>query len=108
VDSAVSVNKDGLVRACIEGENIQGYAVKVLFEMPGHEYMTAQWVRTCNAAPILNPKVSGALKLHSELMGLALISETKKFTVYVDGTGSIHELPPERRKIKLLEHTAGS
>lgn len=107
-DSATSVKKEGLVRACIEGEHLQQYATKVLFEMPGHEYKTSQWIRRCNAAPVLSPKVNGEIKLQSELMGLALISDTHKYTVYVDGTGSVHELPIERRNIKLLEHTAGS
>jgi hypothetical protein len=105
-DSAMMVNKTGLLRACIEGEKIGEWVVKVLFEMEGHNYVTAQWIRLANAGIMVNKDVQTA-SLPSSLIGLSLLSSDKKYIVYVDGTGAIVHLPKTRMDIKLLEHSAG-
>jgi len=105
-DSAMMVNKTGLIRACIEGEKIGEWVVKTLFEMDGHNYVTAQWIRLANAGIMINKDVQTA-SLPSSLIGLSLLSSDKKFIVYIDGTGAVVHLPKKRMDIKLLEHSAG-
>lgn len=105
-DSAVSVNKTGLVRAIIEGEKIGEWVPKVLFEMDGNEYVTSQWIRLANASMLMDKNVNSAA-LPSSLIGLAMLSSTKKYIIYVDGRGVIQNLHKSRMDIKLLEHSSG-
>lgn len=105
-DSAAAVNKTGLLRAVIEGEKIGEWVVKTLFEMEGHNYVTAQWIRLANASAMMSKDVQSA-KLPSSLIGLSLLSSDKKYIVYIDGTGAIVHLPKKRMDIKLLEHSSG-
>lgn len=105
-DSAAAVNKSGLIRAIIEGEKTGDWVVRPLLEMDGHAYVTSQWVRLANASQLMSSDVQKA-SLPSSLVGLSFLSSDKKYTVYVDGTCSVIDLPKNRMNIKLKEHSLG-
>ena len=105
-DSAAAVNKTGLIRAVIEGEKIGEWVIKPLFELDGHRYVTSQWIRLANASMLMDSKVNSA-SLPSSLIGLSMLTEDKKFIVYVDGRYAAIDLPKKRTDIKLQEHSLG-
>jgi hypothetical protein len=102
-DSAWAVNKEGLVRACIEGEDIYTHELKTLVELDGHNYATCEWIAYSRMPGFY--KYAGDVTPRVYIGGLALISRTHRVNVYVDGTYTQQELSDEEKLFKKKEHS---
>lgn len=79
-DKACFVNKEGLIRASIEGKNVKNRSLKSFCEIDGPNFCNFEWV---GATAI--PGVSGGFKVQSKIIGLTLVSRDFRTTVYIDG-----------------------
>jgi len=103
-DKAAAVNKNGLLRASIEGEKIGEWTVKTLLEVDGHKYVSAEWLASASVGAFGN----GSSTSPGTIVGLGFILDDKKVWIYKNGTGGSRMLTENDKKFKLLEHTAGS
>jgi hypothetical protein len=103
-DMAAYVNKNGLVRAAIEGEKLLGYAQSTLLEIDGHDYVTSQWEASVSVP--INPGTK-TYKRQADIVGLSLITREEKITIFVDGSMSRRNLTEEEKKFKITEHSLG-
>jgi hypothetical protein len=86
VDCAWSQPRDGLVRASIEGKNIETREILTFAECDGHAYRAFQWAATA-AMPLLG----GTAVLKSQLVGLKLL--TTDSCLLVDQAGKLTVAP---------------
>lgn len=106
-DGAWAVNKTGLLKALVEGEDIATSEMSVLAEADGPDYVSAQWEAYSRVPGSMNPRV-GALKLRPTISGLTLVLRDEAVSVYVDGRVERRQLRAEEKNLKLREHTAGT
>jgi len=79
-------NKSGLIRASIEGRDLQGGAVKTLVEVDGHDFCNFQWMAAAKYA-----LGGGDQVCPMKLLGMKLIS--RDFEYWVFPTGLVHREP---------------
>ena len=102
-DGAWKVNKDGLVRAAVEGEDIFTYETRLLAEVQGSDYATCEWDAYTRipgfykSTQPINPRVY--------IAGMSLVSREERLTVFVDGTIGRRPLTDEEKQFKKLEHS---
>lgn len=82
--SAWCTNKNGLVRASIEGECQHTWAVKTLVQCDGHDFVNFWW-RKATPAPFMLQHAQ-SLEIQGQLIGCTLETRETLFKVKVDGT----------------------
>ena len=103
-DMAAFVNKEGLVRASIEGEKIKGYALKTFVEIQGSEYVSCSWIMAASL-PVFN---AGRFTTSGAVIGMAMFTETEVTKVFVDGQVFVQPILAHEQKTSSLEHKLGS
>lgn len=107
-DGAWAVNKTGLLKALVEGEDIASSELHVLAEAPGPDYVSASWEAYSRMPGGGLPPGMNAVKLRPVIAGLTLILRDEAVSVYVDGRVERRLLRAEEKNLTLREHTAGS
>ena len=105
-DGAWAVPKNGLVRAAIEAEDLRTFEQKLMFEVDGADYVSAQWDaygRMSGMGP-----AAGSMTLRQHVGGLSFLTRTEKVTVSVNGTISRRPLTESEKLFKFHEHTSGT
>ena len=89
-DLAAMVNKDALVRACIEAKNVKTREIITIVECEGHDFINFEWI---NARHYFTADLGATMiaPFH-RLIGLKLVTREMKANVFLDGT-----VFPERR-----------
>lgn len=107
---AAFVKKEGLLRASIEGERwAQGYSIHTLFECDGHQYAQCECINAVTAPSMFPKDFEGTgYKPTVYFVGMSILTNDIKHTVYIDGSWSQRPLTPGDKNFKLLEHTAGT
>lgn len=89
---AAFANKEGLIRASIEGKDMNGGAIKTLIEVDGHDFCNFQWMAAAKYA-----LGGGHQVCPMKLLGMKLIS--REFEYWAFPTGLVHREPrPEEDK----------
>jgi len=104
-EMAAFINKEGLVRASIQGCMIQRWHDETLVEVDGHNFASFSWEAAFNA-PVFSKLTS--YKNQGVVIGLSLLTRTEKISVFVDGSMRRRPLTGHELKFKLEEHTGGS
>jgi hypothetical protein len=104
-DMAAFVNKDGLKRAVIEGEEQFTWRLNRLLEIPAADYVSMEWVAAASA-PVGLKGVNKAT-ISGMIIGMTIITRNKKITVYIDGSVSERLLDDDERQFKIKEHNIG-
>lgn len=86
-DKACFVNKDGLIRASIEAENVQTYELKTLAECVGPDFCNFEW----DAVVSVPGFVRSAITQKGHIIGLRIVSRDFNTIVYVNG--DVHVKP---------------
>lgn len=102
-DGAWLVNKEGLVRASIEGEDMATFELKTLVEVDGHNYAHMEWI-TYSRLPGLY-KYEGDVNPRAHIGGISLFSREHRIDVYIDGTYQVSALSDEEKLFKKKEHS---
>jgi hypothetical protein len=74
-------NKEGLVRASIEGKNMVTKEIETLAECDGHDFVNFQWM----AAAKMKPFFKGTANVAHFLVGLKIITRDSAVEVYPNG-----------------------
>lgn len=101
-DSAWAVNKTGLAMALIEGENLVTYEVKELLAIDGQNYAFCQYEAFARV-PGMGP-ASGSWRLRTHISGMSILTNDKKFTVWVNGQVESRDLDDHERAFNFKEH----
>jgi len=104
-DGAWAVPKEGLLGAIIEGEDFHTHEVKKFLEIPGEDYVTAQWEAYARIPGFMGVE---SVTRAPNIYGLSFKTREEKITVAIDGRVHRRPLSEEEKKFKLKEHTAGS
>lgn len=80
---AYLVNKDGLVKASIEAEDIRDWKIYELASVSGQDYVNFQWEALAIAPNLMN--MPHETKLKSQIVGLRLVRRDWETIVYVNG-----------------------
>lgn len=102
-DQACYVNKNGLVRASIEGENVITYELKTFFECDGHDYVTCKGEAFVRVSNVLG--FNGKHQPRVNISGISFITRDKRVTVHCNGDVESRDLTAEEKKFKLEEHS---
>lgn len=97
---AAFVKKDKLVAAIIEGERISSWGIKRFVEIEGQKYVSTEWLCAVSTA-ILSP---GVEVKQGSVVGMSMMTDSKKITVYIDGQIKVRDLSDYEKKFKLKEH----
>ena len=103
-DMAFSIKKDGLVRAFIEGEKVGEWVIKPMLEVDGHMYASAQWQTAAGVSPF----GTGEYTAKGRIIGLSLLTNDEKLTVFVDGRGERRPLTAHEKQFQITEHSFDS
>ena len=102
-DTAVFQNKNNLLVAAIEGEDINGN-LKTFLEIDGKDYVSSTWERIVRL-----PMMGANIKTSGKLVGLSFYTPTEKITVNTDGKISRRILSDREKRFKnFREHTYGN
>lgn len=101
---AAFVNKTGLIRASIESEKVASWSIRTMFECDGHEYASMEWVSAASI-PLFDKK---SYIRPGQMIGLSILTATRKTTVYIDGQIKTRPLDSYETKMKLTEHSMGA
>jgi hypothetical protein len=80
-------NKEGLVRASVEGKDLVTKKVVTLAECDGHSFRVFQWM----AAARVPGMITGSIKPMSQLIGMKLLTADRELSVF--DTGYVHDKP---------------
>jgi hypothetical protein len=94
-DGAWCVNKTGLRRAAIEGENCQTWETETLWECDGPDFVNFEWMV---AAPMGMPFGNGEMTIKPTILGLAGVSRDFKDEVFIDGSARRRTRTDEEKK----------
>lgn len=102
-DSAAYVKKDGLVRACIEGEFKETQEEYLLVECQGQDFALFQW-----EAYAKTPAFSRWAEFTPRVVvaGLSLLTRDERITVYVNGQWCRRPLNEDEKQFSFNEHKA--
>lgn len=100
-DLAAMVNKEALVRACIEGKDRKTKEITPIVECDGHDFVNFEWVNARHHL-VANLGCSMLAPFH-RLLGLALVTREMKALVLLDGT----VLPRPRTEAEKKLHLEG-
>lgn len=107
-DGAWAVNKTGLLKALVEGEDINTSEVRVFVDVPGQDYVSASWEAYSRVPGGGIPPGMQAMKLRPVVAGLTFTLRDEAVSVYVDGRVECRQLRDEEKNLTLREHTSGS
>lgn len=108
-DSAWAVNKEGLLKAFVEAEDIATHEVTMLTEVPGEDYATAQWEMHSRVAAIWREDSPvTAVRPRPIIHGLSLLTRDEKITVMVSGAVERRPLTAGERGFDIHEHRLGT
>ena len=94
-DMACYQNKNGLVRASIEGKHIQTREFRVFAECDGHDFCNFEWLAAV-AAPL------GTVgKLQGTNIGLVLVMRNVRCTVEMNGETRLDQRSEAEKKVHL-------
>lgn len=79
---AWSQNKEGLIRASVEGKNRETFETKPLVECDGWDFVNFKW-NACAIGPAFFKGTSPAVH---RLLGMKLVTREKEFDVWPDGS----------------------
>lgn len=103
VDSAVAVNKAGLLWACIEAESLDphNYEIKTLVREPGQNFASfkGEVFSRCGAFGV------GEMQLQALVSGISMMTNTEYITAHVDGSVDRRLLTDEEKEFKIFEHS---
>jgi hypothetical protein len=85
--------KEGLVRASIEGKDIETREIKTLAEVDGHDFCLFQWMAIASGGSAFNLK--GSHEMVKKNIGLKLVSRDKFIEVYKTGLVQTLDRPVE-------------
>lgn len=107
-DSAWAVNKTGLARAIIEGEDVSTNEVLQFVVVEGSEYASMQW-EAYSKSPSLGFAKSkiNSVKLRPYVSGLSILTRDNKATCWVNGQVQLAPLSDHDKLWKIHEHTLG-
>ena len=96
-NQAWSNNKEGLVRAIIEGKDLKTKEIKVLAECPGEDFRVFQWVasvRMPGGAP-----AGGSVTIAGSIIGMKLLTRDEELTILDTGLGKARPLPESEKNL---------
>ena len=99
-DKACFQNKEGLIRAAIEGKDRDTRQTVVLAECDGHDFNNFEWAAT---APMAGMAVKGSQQLVTTNVGLILVTRSERVIIGMDGSCKIETRSEEDKKF----HFAG-
>lgn len=99
-DSAWAVDKTNLSFVEIEGEDVNGYT-KTFINCDGQSYASMQWEAYARM-PAFIKGLGGTPR--SFISGLSLLTANEKFTVWVNGNVTRHELTDSDKQFKIREY----
>lgn len=88
-------NKEGLVRASIEGKDLVTKEIKTLAECDGHEFRVFQWM----AAAKIPVGLRGSVKPASQLVGMKILTSEKEIAIFDTGQKAERNLPEGDKKL---------
>jgi len=89
-------NKEGMIRASIEGEDVKTREIKALAECDGHDFRNFQWMAVGRMLHM--PRAGESMKPLTNLVGMKLLTTNDEYRVY--GTGAVEKVPlPESHKM---------
>ena len=91
-------NKEGLVRAAVEGKDRVTGEIKALAECDGHDFVNFQWLATANV-PRPMGKWEGDVKPVHRLMGMKLVTRNFQFFVMPDGDVVLQQRTEAEKKM---------
>lgn len=105
-DAAWRVDKTGLVRAVVEGEDMVTCEQKELLEVFGDEYVscTGEVFSRVPGGGFIDRTVTPVAHLY----GVSFLTRSEKITVLRDGTIERRDLTDEEKQFKLHEHIVGA
>ncbi len=106
-DMAAFVNKTGLTKACIERELGNTGQVDVALEIDGHAYASCQWVCAGKIPAFLTSINTIKQKVTGSVIGIAMLTNDYKYSVFVDGTSKVDKLTEAEKQFKIAEHKLG-
>jgi hypothetical protein len=105
-EMAAFVNKNRLIRASVEVEKISHWINRPFAEVDGHDFMSFEW-KVAATLPFLGKDSPAAVRTSPSVIGLSILSASKKITVFIDGQVQIRPLSGHEKLAKLEEHKAG-
>lgn len=102
---AWKINKEGLIRAVIEGECRDTHEIETLFECDGHEYAFCQWLAYSRVRGVYG-KNKGPISQLSMLSGITFLLRSYRVTVFVNGRIKPEPLTEQEALFKFKEHSA--
>ncbi len=95
-EMAAFVNKDGLVRACIEARNYYTHEMLIIAECDGHEFVNFKWNATRHKM-MTSTNLPMLANFHN-LMGLKLVCADMEVDVYFNGESEVKPRSEEDKK----------
>ncbi len=103
-DSAWAVNKDGLSKVIIESEDRWGFT-QVMAVVDGVDYVSMQWESYAKSPSLgLKKDFVGEVRLRSHIIGLSILTRTKKITCWCNGTVTEKPLKEHDMRWDIHEH----
>jgi hypothetical protein len=94
-DMACYQNKNGLLRAAIEGKDFFSKKIKILAQCEGQDFCNFEWAATVAAS-------AGATgKIEATNVGLVLVTRYERLTIYKTGKAQIEMRSEEDQKMHL-------
>lgn len=106
-DMAAFVNKQGLTRACIERELGNTGQIDVAIEIDGQSYASCQWICAGKIPAFLTTLNVIKQKVTGSVIGMTMMTNDHKYSVFVDGTGKVDKLTDAEKNFKIAEHKTG-
>ena len=96
---AYTYSNDGLLRAVIEGKNLENGVTETLAECDGHDFRNFEWIAV-SPAPVKNAKV----RLIGSIHGMTLMTTNHKYSCHIDGNISRRDLSEAEKKQHLISY----
>lgn len=103
VDSAVAVNKSGLLWASIEAESIDphNYKLETLVQVPGQDFASFQGEVFSRVGAF----GVGEAQVRAHVCGISLLTNDECITANVDGSVARRALTAKEKEFKIYEHS---
>jgi hypothetical protein len=85
-------NTTGLVRACVQAENLKTWETEDVVECDGHDFVEFRWVTAVSMNPLM---LQGSFTSPGTIVGLELITRAKRATALVNGKLLVRERTAE-------------
>jgi hypothetical protein len=95
-------NTEGLLRAAVECESLLTWKTEIVVECDGHDFVEFRWVNAVSVNPLA---LQGSVTSPGTLVGLELITKSKRATCLVNGKFSVRDLTPAEMLNKLEQYS---